>query len=99
MAVERILQISIEIMIEIALLLIKFLKLGVPNDEINAFELLKDHLEGIERYKEMKRFRNVLVHRYEGVDNSIVFYNASKNLGDFFKFISEIKNLLQKKQI
>ena len=44
----------------------------------------------------MKRFRNVLVLRYEGIDNEIVYYNATNNLKDFHKFLDEVKEILRK---
>ncbi len=94
MAIERILQICIELMVDISLMLVKMLKLGVPRTEENSFELLEDYLEHSQRYKEMKRFRNFLVHRYEDINDSIVFLNASENLTDFYDFISEVKKIL-----
>jgi len=84
-------------MIDTSLLLVKFLKLGVPKDEENIFEKLQGQFKNIEKYKEMKRFRNVLVHQYEGIDNEIVYHNATYNLKDFKKFIDEVKSILKEK--
>lgn len=95
LATERLLQISIELVIDISLLLIKFLKLGVPKDEENIFEKLSHHFKNVETYKEMKRFRNILVHRYGGIDSDIVYFNATNNLKDFYKFIDEVKDILK----
>lgn len=98
LATERLLQVSIEIMIDISILIMKLLKLGVPTDEENIFEKLKPYFNNIETYKEMKRFRNVLVHQYEGIDSEIVYYNAKNNMKDFQKFILEVKKILRKKE-
>jgi uncharacterized protein YutE (UPF0331/DUF86 family) len=83
-------------MIDISLLLIKMLKLGFPKDEENIFEKLNPYFNNVDTYKEIKRFRNFLVHRYEGIDNDIVYYNATNNLEDFYKFIDEVKEILRR---
>jgi len=97
LATERLLQICIELMIDISILLTKLLKLGVPRDEENIFEKLKDYFKNVETYKKMKRFRNLLVHRYEGIDNDIVYFNATNYLKDFYTFINEVKVILREK--
>lgn len=84
-------------MIDISILLTKLLKLGVPKDEENIFEKLKPHFKNVETYKKMKRFRNLLVHRYEGIDSEIVYFNATNNLQDFYTFIKEVKEILREK--
>jgi len=45
--------------------------------------------------KEMKGFRNILVHKYGEVDDELVFENIS-NLEDFESFINEISIFLKK---
>ena len=74
---ERLLQISIESVLDICNVLITELKLGLPADEEAVFDKLKD--KGIITkgmaviLKEMKGFRNILVHKYGIVDNELVF--------------------------
>ena len=95
---ERLLQISIESVLDICNVLITELKLGLPADEEAVFDKLKD--KGIITkgmaviLKEMKGFRNILVHKYGIVDNELVFENLS-NLQDFDKFKEEILNSLK----
>jgi len=95
---ERLLQISIESVLDICNVLITELKLGLPADEEAVFDKLKD--KGIITkgmaviLKEMKGFRNILVHKYGIVDNELVFENLS-NLQDFDKFKEEILNFLK----
>lgn len=96
LAVERLLQISIEIMIDVAMMLIKQKHLGLPADEDDVFDKLQPFFKKIEKYKEMKRFRNLLVHRYGEVNNKQVFYNATNCIEDFYSFMTEVKNILSK---
>src|SRR3989338_8776703 len=74
---ERTLQLLIELCIDTAHLLVKELKLGLPEREETVFEKIKDKKiiseEMHEKLKEMKKFRNILIHRYKTIDNSIVY--------------------------
>ena len=94
MAIERLFQVSIECMIDIAFALVKLLHLGVPSDEENVFDLLDSKFENMEIYKEMKRFRNVLVHQYAKINNGIVYKYASEKISDFQRFIADVKKIL-----
>jgi len=97
-ACERLLQISIETVIDICNILVSGLKLGLPSDEEDIFKKLENKKliskETIKLLREMKGFRNILVHNYGDVDDELVFALISKRLGDFNKFKGEIqKNL------
>ena len=94
LAIERLFQISIECMTDIGFLLIKRLHLGVPSDEENIFDLLKNKIKNMEKYRDMKRFRNILVHQYTKIDIDLVYKYASEKISDFHQFISEVKNIL-----
>src|SRR3990172_10540995 len=67
-ACERLLQISVEVIIDICHLFVTGLRLGLPAEEDDIFEKLGR--DGIisgslkETLKEMKGFRNILVHEY-----------------------------------
>ncbi len=97
-ACERLLQISIETVIDICMLLVKGLELGIPASEENVFEKLekrkiitrkmKDKLKGI------KGFRNVLVHHYAEVDDELVFENL-RSINDFKDFREQITRFLK----
>ena len=43
----------------------------------------------------MKRFRNVLVHKYGEINDLMVYQNASENLGDFDQFIEELLKIIE----
>ncbi len=89
-ACERLLQISIECVIDICSLLVKGLKLGAPSDEddiVNKLEKEKIISKNMSKtLKTMKGFRNILVHRYAEVDDELVFQFLKNSLGDFSKF-------------
>jgi len=96
---ERLLQLSIEAVIDICNLVVSGLDLGLPSKESDLFDKLAN--EGIisEETKntlyEMRGFRNILVHEYATVDNQLVFETAQDSTEDFRKFTSEIKYRLK----
>ena len=96
---ERTLQLLIEVCIDIANLLVKELKLGLPEEEETVFEKIKEKdiisEEMFEKLKEMKRFRNILIHRYRTIDNSIVYHHAAEERSDFTGFKKEILSFLK----
>jgi len=99
-ACERLLQISIECVLDICDLLFANLKLGVPASEVSIIEELKNASviseEMSKKLKKMKGMRNILVHRYPYVDDKKVFEVLTKELNDFYEFIDEILKYLEK---
>jgi len=100
-ACERLLQISIESIIDIMNIIVSELKLGIPYEESELIE--KIYKKGIiskevkKNLMGMKGFRNLLVHKYGGIDDEIVYEMISQNLTDFEKFKNEILNFINKK--
>nr|AQS31272.1 hypothetical protein [uncultured archaeon] len=93
-ACERLLQISIETIIDILNIITSGLKLGLPSGEEDLIE--KTYKKGVisKELKEilmgMKGFRNILVHKYGETDNEIIYEILSEKLQDFEKFKEEI---------
>lgn len=91
---ERLLQISIEIILYICNILISNLRLGIPADESDIFVKLNNKKvisKGMAVVlDEMKGFRNILVHRYGSVEDEKVFEILKDKLGDFERFKEEI---------
>jgi uncharacterized protein YutE (UPF0331/DUF86 family) len=93
-ACERLLQVSIECVIDICGLMVIGLRLGLPAEEDDLFDKLEQ--AGIitssrkESLKEMKGFRNILVHEYGQVNDMIVYEILQNNLNDFEAFKQEI---------
>ena len=86
-ACERLLQISIEAIIDICHLIVSGLRLGLPSEEDDIFErlaqagLISEEMK--QKLKRMKGLRNILVHEYARVNDSIVFNTLKSELGDF----------------
>jgi len=98
-AVERLIHISIECLLDICALLVKELRLGLPQDEEDYIS----KLEGVvfpssftASLKRMKSFRNIVVHRYGRIDDEKVFLNITENLGDFRTFMDYVRRALSK---
>ncbi len=98
-ACERLLQIAVEGVIDICNLFVSGLRLGLPAEEDDLFEKLEQ--AGIispqmkETVKEMKGFRNILVHEYGRVDDEIVYQMVTTQLGDFADFKKEVLEALK----
>ncbi len=101
-ACERLLQISIECVLDVCDVIFSGLKLGVPASEEDIIEKL--NRAGVitdgttNRLKGMKRMRNVLVHRYPYVDDEKIYRSLTAEIRDFNVFIDEILNFLKKKE-
>ncbi len=89
-ACERILQLCIESVIDICALMVTGLRLGLPSEEGDLFEKLERsgiiHSSEKEALKRMKAFRNILVHEYGHIDDSIVYDAVRNKLNDFDAF-------------
>jgi uncharacterized protein YutE (UPF0331/DUF86 family) len=98
-SIERLLQISIECVLDICSLIVSGLKLGLPSSEQDLLERVE--AAGIFRpatmtkIKAMKAFRNILVHRYGRIDDAAVFHANMEEMGDFQRVIEEVLALLK----
>lgn len=96
---ERLLQLCIECAIDICKLFVSGLRLGLPSEENDLFdkmvkkEILSKKMNALLR--EMRAFRNILVHEYAVVDDELVFKTIKTRLGDFKKFKKEILDVLK----
>ncbi|MFW6282523.1 MAG: type VII toxin-antitoxin system HepT family RNase toxin [Minisyncoccales bacterium] len=99
-ACERLLQISIETVIDILNIINSKLRLGLPSEEEDLIEriyrkkIISKDLKKI--ILEMKGFRNIIVHKYGEVDDELVFEILSEKISDFDKFRKEIIEYLNK---
>lgn len=93
-AAVRLLQISIEAMIDISSHIVAREGLGVPKSYVEVFELLGRAgiipSEFLDRARAMVRFRNRAVHLYGDVNPRHVYQMLQNDLGDFETFISLI---------
>lgn len=93
-AAKYFLQTSIEAMVDIGNHIIARLRFGVPENNLHTFELLVQNKvldrDKLSTYRQMVRFRNLVVHLYHIVDDERVYQILQENLDDFEDFISKI---------
>lgn len=98
-ACERLLQISIESMIDVCGLLVAGLRLGLPAEEEDVFVKLETagvvSLELGKVLRRMRGLRNILVHEYGRVDDRIVYGVLKERLDDFTTFKGTVLGLLK----
>ncbi|MGQ9569596.1 MAG: type VII toxin-antitoxin system HepT family RNase toxin [Thermodesulfovibrionales bacterium] len=100
--VERNLQIAIEACIDIGKIIISDMNLREPTDNKGVFKVLAEDgiisQESLDFLMPMAGTRNILIHGYDKVDETIIFGILKKHLEDFYKYLSEIKrNYLEKR--
>lgn len=99
-ACERLLQISIECVIDVCALFVSGLRLGLPAEEDDLIEKLEQagliSSEMAKALRTMKGFQNILVHEYGRIDNALVFAMATRRRQDFEGFKTEILRALSK---
>lgn len=99
-ACEKTIELAIETTIDICAMIVSSNRLGMISDEENLFDILVQkkvisaNLNKI--LKEIKGFRNILIHRYGDVDDKRVYDMLSNNLKDFDIFIKTISDFLKK---
>jgi uncharacterized protein YutE (UPF0331/DUF86 family) len=90
----------IENMLDICAILNADYKLGIPEDEDDIIKKLADaglitkNLSA--KIREMKGFRNLLVHRYGKMDDLWAYKDIKKGIKDFEIFQTEIRKILEK---
>ncbi len=88
------LQISIEAMVDIGNHIISRENLGIPKTNADTFRILaKENIissDQLSSYVAMTKFRNMVVHLYEEIDEKEIYKILQKNLDDFGKFIKSI---------
>jgi len=92
-AVERALQVAIEIMIDIAERILALENCKPSMSSAESIAKLEDLgiIKEAEQYIDMVRFRNFIVHRYEYINVNILFTIVNKKLPCFESFVDEIR--------
>jgi uncharacterized protein YutE (UPF0331/DUF86 family) len=98
-ACERLVQISVETIIDTCALLVAGLRLGLPGEEDDLFKKLEDRgvisIRIARTLRRMKGLRNVLVHEYGRINDQVVFDTIHQRLGDCETFKGEILAFLR----
>jgi uncharacterized protein YutE (UPF0331/DUF86 family) len=88
---------AVEATIDIAMHIVSSMRLGIPQNSRDAFEVLFNHGiidEAIYiKIKGMIGFRNIAVHNYQQINISLLQKVIEKHLGDFEEFITQINRL------
>ena len=97
-ACERYAEKIVEALTDLAFLTIKSKKLKIPEDDIDAFNILLENKiidsSLAARLKNAKGMRNVISHQYGNIDDAVVFKAITQELEiDAKKFIDVIKSL------
>ena len=98
-ACERYVEKIVEAATDLAFLVIKNKKLKIPEDDTDAFNILLENKiidsNIANKLKCAKGMRNILAHRYEKIDDEIIFESIKKELGtDIGKFVENVKTYL-----
>lgn len=98
-ASEKTIELAIEAVISIVSMIVSQNKYGLPQSEDDLIAILKEKKilskDVAAIIQQMKGFRNVLVHRYDQVNDHLAYETMSENIGDFAKFEKEIRKYLQ----
>lgn len=97
---ERLLQLIIESIIDVCKMFVSGLKLGLPSDENDLFDKLRN-LKIISKkmtdlLREMRAFRNILIHEYATIDDELVYEYSKTKTKDFKEFKEEILEALKR---
>jgi uncharacterized protein YutE (UPF0331/DUF86 family) len=96
------LQISIGAMLDVCAHIVARLHLGVPRNDRETLEALRDKgvisQEHFQRYFEMSKFRNKVVHGYIDVNAPTVYQTLQNDLGDFDLFFADVKRMIAQEQ-
>jgi uncharacterized protein YutE (UPF0331/DUF86 family) len=94
--VERYVHLAIEEVIDVANHLVSFYQWREPTSFRDLFSILREHdiipEDDLLTFQRMASFRNMLVHRYESIDDKLVFGIFNKHLDDFDLFIRLVTN-------
>jgi len=97
--VERTLQMMIELCVDIANHIIADKKYRVPTNYSDTFQVLEE--EGLiskkqfKTIKKMTQFRNIIVHHYDKIDETIVVNILRRNLKDFFEYRDSVLKIIK----
>ncbi|MCZ7357813.1 MAG: DUF86 domain-containing protein [Candidatus Methanoperedens sp.] len=90
---------SIENVFDICAIINTDLRLGIPQSDGEIVEILLRNgvidSEMKEKLKSMKGFRNIIVHRYGGIDDRLSYEFFNEKLGDFDEFIERITDFMK----
>jgi len=96
-AIERDLQVLVEVVIDVCQRLISLAGQTPATTGVDAVErcIQLGALSDDEAYRQMVRFRNFIVHRYDRIEGSILVDLVNHRLPDFERFKEDVLNYVQ----
>jgi uncharacterized protein YutE (UPF0331/DUF86 family) len=98
-AVERALQVAVEVCLDIGRRIIALEGFRYPEDNQDVFRVLAEErvvpADLLSTLLEMARFRNLIVHDYARIDDARVYGILKKRLGDFDAFAKAVRAYLE----
>lgn len=97
-ACERAFQLACENLLDICNMIISDEGLGIPIDskdsisKLSQYDVISQSLAS--RLEELTGFRNLLVHQYGKVDDSIAYRSLRNESGDFYEFLEQIEKFI-----
>lgn len=88
-ALERLIQITIEAVMDVSAILVKELKLGLPYQEEDFLDKISGTVldpDLVVKLREMKSFRNILVHGYSQINDERVYEILTSDMKDVVEF-------------
>lgn len=99
-ALYKEIEFAIELVLDICSLINSGLRLGMPETEENILDNLETKkvfdTSLIKLIREMKKFRNFLVHKYGDIDDAKAYRDIKEGLKDFELIVKEIEKFLGK---
>ena len=100
-AVERSLQIAVEVCLDIGRRLIALEGFRYPEDNQDVFKVLEEEKvvprDLLPALTDMARFRNLIVHDYTRIDDARVYAILKKRLGDFDAYARAVAAYLERR--
>lgn len=98
-ALERLIQITVESVMDVSAILVKEMRLGLPYGEEDFLDKISGTVLSpvlVEKLREMKGFRNILVHGYSQIDDERVYEILTNDIKDVIEFKEAVIEFLRR---
>lgn len=98
-ALERLIQITVEAVMDVSAILVKEMRLGLPYEEEDFLDKISGTVLSpglVRKLREMKGFRNILVHGYSQIDDERVYEILDSDMGDVIEFKESVIEFLRR---
>lgn len=98
-ALERLIQITMEAVMDVSAMLVKEMRLGLPYQEEDFLDKISETVLSpglVMKLRKMKGFRNVLVHGYSQIDDERVYEILTRDLDDVVEFKEAVIEFLRR---